>query len=613
MTNSIEEIPYPPISDYGLIGDMHSCALVSRSGSIDWCCLPRFDSPAVFSRMLDWRRGGYYQVSPTDLRATSRRYLPETNILETTFRSGSGVAKLTDFMPSHPHARPVQPMEVTGEHRVIRILECIEGNINFVVEIKPRFDYGTIIPHSVLDGHNKGFAHGGAAGLSVYCSEPMVQWQDGFRSEGTLKQDEKLYTVVSHQPHYSHVVDALTISEIEAELEEVTQFWREWSALCTYHGNHRDEVLRSALVLKALTYAPSGAILAAATTSLPEIVGGVRNWDYRFCWVRDAAFALYALAIIGYSGEARAFRDWLEWSTSGRARDLQVMYGLGGERRLTELELHGLDGYRSSRPVRIGNGAYSQFQLDIYGELMDSAHMHRKFSNTLEPEYWEYLKQVIEYVIQHWKEPDEGIWETRGGRRHFVLSKVMCWVALDRGIKAAQALALPGDVDLWLNVRSEIREEVLSKGFDEEVGAFVQSYGSKNIDAANLMLPLVGFIRAAEPKMLSTIRAIEEQLTSPEGFVYRYRDYNDGLAGEDGAFMICSFWLADNLVMLGEVDKASALFEKLKSCSNDLGLFSEEVNPQTGEMLGNFPQSFSHMAMISTALNLDRFNNGKNT
>ena len=598
--------PYPPIPDYGLISDMHSCALVSKSGSVDWCCFPRFDSPAVFSRMLDWHSGGYFQVAPLGTRSVSRRYLPATNVLETTFETDTGVARLTDFMPVHPHAAPVEPLESGSGQRLARILECLSGKVSFRVECCPRFDYGTIVPHAVLDGPSKGFAHGGAGAISFHCSATLREAADGFVAEGMLASGEKLYAAVTHQSRFSHAVEPLDERDIEDSLSETVRFWRDWSAICTYNGEYRDDVLRSALTLKALTYSPSGALVAAATTSLPETIGGHRNWDYRFTWIRDAAFALYALSILGYTAEAKAFKEWLEWSTSGRAMDLQVMYGLGGERRLTEIELSELDGHRGSRPVRVGNGAYSQFQLDIYGEVLDSAHLYRKFVSDVDPEYWEYLQRVVRFVIDHWREPDDGIWETRGGRQHFVFSKVMCWVALDRAIKAARALGLRGDVERWRAARAEIRADVLDRGYDPRRGAFVQAYGSKALDAANLMLPLVGFIRADDPRMRSTIEAIERELTAPTGHVYRYVDMNDGLEGQEGAFTICSFWLADNYIALGDTQRARALFEKLKGCANDLGLFSEEIVPETGEMLGNFPQAFSHMALINTAVLLGR-------
>ena len=598
--------PYPPISDYGMIGDMHSCALVSTAGSVDWCCFPRFDSRAVFGRILDWQRGGHFLMAPLGIRSVRRRYLPSTNVLETTFDTDTGSARLTDFMPVHAHDDPVEPLERGGVQRIARILECVSGSVEFTIEFRPRFDYGTIVPHAALDGPRKGMAHGGADAVSFHCSAELLEQDDGFRARGTIKSGQKVYAAVTHETHFSHSVEALDWGSIDTELAETIEFWREWAGECTYRGPYQEDVLRSALTLKALTYAPSGGLVAAATTSLPEVLGGGRNWDYRFTWIRDATFALYALSIVGYTSEARAFKEWLEWSTMGRARDLQVMYGLGGERRLTEVTIDGLEGYRGSKPVRTGNAAYSQYQLDIYGEVMDSAHLYRKLVGEVDPEYWEYLRRVVAFVIDHWREPDEGIWETRGERQHFVFSKVMCWVALDRAIKAARALGLPGDVELWRSVRTEIKAEVLQKGYNANLGAFVQAYGSNSLDGAVLMLPLVGFIRADEPRMRSTIQAIERDLTSPSGFLYRYRDLDDGLVGSEGAFTICSFWLADNFIALGELERARSLFERLCSCDNDLGLLSEEVDPVTAEMLGNFPQAFSHMALINTAVMLDR-------
>ena len=598
---------YKPIYDYGLIGDMHGSALVGTDGSIDWCCIPRFDSPALFSRILDSKNGGYFKLSPADVSDVTRRYRPNTNILETIFTTASGSGVLVDFMPvHHPSEMPRQAMEVTDSQRLVRILHCTGGRLDFEMDCYPRFDYGTTVPHASLSTPNTGVAHGGGKAVSVYCSAQMTVDNDGFQSRGAIFEGEKLYATISNQTTFSHFSQPLTPAELEHELENATAFWEEWSARCTFKGEHRDAVVRSALTLKALIYAPSGALVAAPTTSLPESIGGVRNWDYRYTWIRDATFALYALSIIGYTEEAKTFKDWLEWSTSGRARDLQVMYGLGGERRLTEIEIPALEGYERSRPVRIGNGAYSQFQLDIYGEIMDSAHIFRKFGGSVDPEYWEYLRRVVNFVIAHWREPDEGIWETRSGRQHFVFSKVMCWVAMDRAIKAATALGLPGDIEAWRKVRTEIRKEVMDKGYSPERQAFVQCYDNKNLDAANLMLPLVGFIPATDPKMRSTIRAIQSDLTSPQGFVYRYSEFDDGLGGTEGSFTICTFWLADNLIMLGELEEARKLFDSAMGCANDLGLLSEEFDATTGIMLGNFPQAFSHMAVINTAVQLQQ-------
>ena len=601
---------YKPISDYGLIGDMHSCALVSKSGSVDWCCLPRFDGAAVFSRLLDQNKGGYFEITPLGITSVQRRYLPDTNVLETTFHTETGVATLTDFMPLHHHSGPTEPLELGTGQRISRILECIQGTVEYSMGCYPRFDYGTIIPHVMADTPHNGFAHGGAEALAIYSSAPMTVAGDGFQVKGRLTEGQKFHTAVSNQYSFSPTGDQVDAGLLDQELARTVAFWQEWSEVCSYSGPYRDDVVRSALVLKALTYAPSGGLVAAATTSLPETIGGSRNWDYRFTWLRDAAFALYALSIVGYNQEAHAFKQWLKWSTAGRARDLQVMYGLGGERRLTEIEIPELEGYRRSRPVRIGNAAYSQFQLDIYGEVMDSAHVYRRFGGEIDPEFWDYLRRVAQFVVDHWREPDDGIWETRGGRRHFVYSKVMCWVALDRAEKAAVDLGLPGDVGLWRQVRDEIKEEVLAKGYDSQRGVFVQSYGSKNLDAANLMLPLVGFIDAKDPRMRSTIEAVQRELTSPQGYVYRYRDYDDGLGGTEGAFTICTLWLADNLIALGRVEEARDLYERSLGCRNDLGLLSEEIDPETEEMLGNFPQAFSHMALINTAVQLQKAEEG---
>jgi GH15 family glucan-1,4-alpha-glucosidase len=433
----------------------------------------------------------------------------------------------------------------------------------------------------------------------------MVEQDGGFTATGRLGEGERVCASVCYEPGQPHFLEAVEDVQVQALLEQTISYWTNWTWSCTYQGEYRDDVIRAALTLKALTYAPSGALLAAPTTSLPEVIGGVRNWDYRFTWIRDATFALYSLSTLGFYQEGHDFKRWLEWSTLGRARDLQVMYGITGERRLTEIELSELEGYRKSRPVRIGNGAHEQLQLDIYGEIMDSAHIYRKFGGEMDEAYWAYLQHVVSFVLDHWREPDEGIWESRGGAQHWVYSKAMCWVALDRAVKAAEDLGLPGDLPRWRQAREEIRNDVLERGYDAERGCFVQAYDSKSLDASVLLLPLFGFIPATDPRMRSTIEAIERELTTPEGLVYRYKNTDDGFGGEEGPFVICSFWLCDNLIFLGRKDEARALFERLRTYSNDLDLYSEELDPKTLEMLGNFPQAFTHLGLIGTAVQLE--------
>ena len=672
---------YPPIAHYGIISSMCTCGLVSRAGSIDWLCMPDFDSPAVFGRILDWRKGGHFQIAPLGIQSVERRYLSETNVLETTFTTETGVARLTDFMvmdlPDTEQASPegnrlqlsgsfdvvlptkkkqvppieklLVPLHARYHQKVARILECTDGSVNFVVECQPRFNYGTVTPHAVLieeegGSSNHAFARGGASAISIYCSEPVSIIDHAFHAEGSLRTGEKAYSVVTSQPYFLPIAEDFNEDKVERILQETVQYWEQWSGRCTYKGQYREDVLRSALALKALTFEPSGAILAAATTSLPESPAGERNWDYRYTWIRDATLSLGALSKIGYKEEARAFKRWMEW-TAAYPEDLQIMYGLRGERWLTEVELEGLEGYKWSTPVRIGNGAHSQFQLDIYGEILDSAYIYRdvvlpreedadnwEFETGMgldpdeyetEPDYWEFLVSVVEFVIENWRRPDAGLWESRGGYRHFVYSKVMCWVALDRGIKLAKELMLQENgpeyynitdeqVERWTKVRDEIKEDVLTNGYDPNYkadrGAFVQFYGSKHLDASNLKLPMLGFIEADDPRMRSTIEMTQEDLVSPQGFVYRYSTsaFDDGLSGGEGTFSICTFWLISNLIALGEVRDARVLFETVRAYANDLGLFSEEINPESGEMLGNFPQAFSHLAFIEAAVELSR-------
>jgi GH15 family glucan-1,4-alpha-glucosidase len=604
MPEHDEEV-YPPISDYGLIGDMQSCALVSKQGSIDWACFPRFDSPSVFGRLLDWQQGGHFLLAPKGVQRVSRRYLPNTNVLETTFETASGSAMLIDFMPVTYETHRTGKPQVSQQRQIVRELRCERGSIEFEMVCAPRFDYGSIVPHAGLMTPHLGLAHGGRDAISVQCSAVMREEDDCFIADGMLRQGESVYACARYEPGQPHSLQEVADVAVHSLLEQTVSYWTNWTWGCTYQGEYRDDVIRAALTLKALTYAPSGALLAAATTSLPEVIGGVRNWDYRFTWIRDATFALYALYTLGFQQEGHDFKQWLEWSTLGRARDLQIMYGITGERRLTEIELKDLEGYRRSRPVRIGNGAHDQLQLDIYGEIMDSAHLYRKFGGQMDEEYWAYLRRVVNFVLDHWQEPDDGIWESRGGPQHWVYSKAMCWVALDRAVKAAEALELPSDLPRWRQAREEIRNETLKRGYDADLGYFVQAYDSKALDASVLLLPLIGFIPATDPRMKSTIEAIERELTTPDGLVYRYKGTDDGFGGDEGAFVICSFWLCDNLVFLGRKDEARSLFEQLRSYSNDLDLYSEEMDPKTLSMLGNFPQAFTHLGLIGTAAQLE--------
>lgn len=646
---------YSPIADYGLIGDMHSCALISKKGSIDWACLPNFDSPSTFGRILDARKGGYFAMTPRGIKSTTRRYLPRTNVLETTFETETGIATLTDFMPIHPpsHSRielgggrrgadphishllkhprtadvspsitltgedVTEPFEIIFQAKIIRILECVSGQVEFDVVISPRFDYGTIKPRCTLDGgkDTHGLAHGGANALLVYSSNSLKIEEGNFVSGGTLGSGQKAYAACASLTHFTTDFSAsdawVSSAAIDHALERTIGYWETWSSKAKVEGEYADDILRSALALKSLVFEPSGAILAAATTSLPEGLGGERNWDYRFTWIRDASFSLKAFYALGLTEEAEGFKDWLKWTTA-YPEDLQLMYGIRGERYLEERTLP-LEGYWWSAPVRVGNGAAEQFQLDIYGELMDAAQSYFAITGRLpDMDYWGLLHDVVEFAAKRWRDPDAGIWESRGGNRHFVYSKVQCWTALDRGCRIVEAVlkASPGnehlqkDLDHWTKVRQEIKDEILAVGYDKTLGAFVQSYGSRTLDASALMLPLVGFIEADHPYMKSTIEAIERDLTSPEGLVYRYRGFDDGLAGGEGTFIICSFWMVQCLVKLGETARARSLFERLRGYANDLGLFSEEYDTQSNEMLGNFPQAFSHLAFIQSALAL---------
>lgn len=593
---------YPPLSAYGLVSDAHSAALVSREGSVDWMCLPRFDSPAVFARLLHWDGGGYWQIHVPDATRATRRYLPGTNVLETVFEAPTGRASLTDAMPVHPHATPEAPSELVVRERLVRVLRGLAGSVRWRMVCRPRFDHGTFVPSLALLTPTVGHAHGGAHGLTLMSAARLALREDGFEAEGVLGAGETFHAVLRYDPRYAPGAQPISARQALRLVDAARRHWEDWSAHGVYAGADRERVLRSALVLKALTYEPSGAFVAAPTTSLPERVGGGLNWDYRFTWLRDASFVLQALFRLGYGEEAQAFLQWLDWAAAGRARDLQLVYGLGGERRLTESEIPELEGWRGSKPVRVGNAAHAQFQLDVYGELLDAVHEGHRFTREIHPDRWRFLTRVANLVADRWREPDEGIWETREGRKHHVHSKVMAWVALDRAVRLAGLRGLPGDVARWSAERDLLRAEILAKGFDANRGAFVQAYGSDVLDAAVLQIPLMGFLPADDPRMLSTIDVLRRELSSPEGFVWRNEMH--GHKGSEGTFVACTFWMVENLVLAGRLAEARALFDRTAGCANDLGLLAEEMEPGSGEPLGNFPQAFSHLGHIQAAVRL---------
>ena len=595
---------YPALSEYGLLSDAHSAALVSRSGSIDWMCLPRFDSPAVFARLLDWTKGGSFVLNVPDAGGVKRRYLPGTNILESTFAGPDGTGVLLDFMPVHPHATPEAPNELVERERLVRRLTCTRGRVAWRMSCEPRFDYGTFVPYLALANPVFAHAHGANHGFSLTTNRPMTLRDGAFESEGSLAEGESVHFVLRYDPRYLPAVQAVTEHQVEQWLQGARRHWEDWAGHGAYDGADREQVLRSALVLKALTYEPSGAFVAAPTTSLPERVGGDLNWDYRFTWLRDASFVMQALFALGYREEAGAFLQWLDWTTVGRARDLQLVYGVGGERRLTEIEIPQLEGWRGSRPVRVGNAAYAQFQLDVYGELLDVVHEAWRHTRVLQPDRCRFLERVANHVSDRWMEPDEGIWEARATRQHHVHSKVMAWVALDRAVRLSEAGVLPGDAARWGAARDAVRAEILLRGWSERRGAYVQAYGVDLLDAAVLQMPLVGFLPATDPRMVSTIRAIQRGLCSPEGFVWRNEMH--GPLGHEGTFVACTFWLVENLALLGDLEAARRLFDRACACANDLGLFAEEVEAGTGAPLGNFPQAFSHLGHIQAAVRLRR-------
>jgi GH15 family glucan-1,4-alpha-glucosidase len=581
------------IEDYALIGDCQTAALVGTNGSIDWLCLPRFDSPACFAALLGTPDNGHWRIAPAaPPRAFRRRYVGDTLVLETEFETADGVVAVIDFMP----VRGVVP-------DLVRIVEGRRGSVAVRSELVVRFDYGAVVPWvQRADGGLSAIA--GPDALRIHTPTSLRGENLTTVSEFTVSAGERVPFAVSWHRAYDPPPERI---DPDAALDDTLAWWREWSGRCAYDGPRRDVVLRSLITLKALTYLPSGGIAAAATTSLPESIGGVRNWDYRYCWLRDATFTLLSLLDAGYTEEAGAWREWLLRAVAGDPSELQIMYGLGGERRLDEYELPWLAGYEGSRPVRVGNAASAQFQLDVYGEVSDALYQSRVRGLKSPPAGWALERALVRFVEEAWVEPDEGIWEVRGPRRHFTHSKVMAWVSLDRAIRSAEQFGLEAPLDRWRAVRQAIHDRVCRDGYDPELSSFVQSFGSKLLDASLLMIPLVGFLPPSDPRVRGTVAAIERHLTR-DGFVQRYdsAQSDDGLPPGEGAFLACSFWLADNLALQGESGRARALFDRLVGLCNDVGLLSEEYDPAARRMLGNFPQAFSHVGLINTAFILSR-------
>ena len=574
-----------PIEDYAVIGDTQAAALVGRDGSIDWLCLPRFDSPACFAALLGDEHNGRWKVAPAGgVRRVERRYREDTLVLETDFHTEDGVVRVVDCMPPRGEAPDV-----------VRLVQGLEGRVEVEMELILRFDYGRVVPWVRRHGDYLLAVAGPAA---VRLDTPVETRGENHTTRASFAVsagDEVPFVLTwypSHDPEPAPVPAAAAVADTAA-------WWLDWIGSCT---SPDPLVRRSMLTLKALTYAPTGGIVAAATTSLPEHLGGVRNWDYRFCWVRDATLVLNALLSGGFVDEAGAWRDWLLRAVAGDPRDMQIMYGCAGERRLTELELDWLDGYEGSKPVRIGNAASEQFQLDVYGELMDALLHAREHGLPPDEHAWKLQEVVLDFLEGAWDEPDEGIWEVRGPRRHFVHSKVMAWVAFDRAARTVEHLGHLGEADRWRRRCEEIHRDVCEHGWDADRGTFTQSYGSKALDAALLLIPRVGFLPGDDPRVVGTVEAVQRELVR-DGFVLRYPtdEADDGLPPGEGAFLPCSFWLADALAMAGRRDEARALYDRLAGLANDVGLFSEEYDPQTGRLVGNFPQAFTHVALVTSA------------
>ncbi|MBX9627914.1 MAG: glycoside hydrolase family 15 protein [Gemmataceae bacterium] len=581
------------IEDYALVGDCQTAALVGADGSVDWLCLPRFDSAACFAALLGTPENGRWRIAPAGAgTCTRRRYVDDTLVLETEWEAADGVVAVTDFMP----VRETAP-------DLVRIVEGRRGRVPVRTDLTLRFDYGSAVPW-VRKADGGLLAVAGPDAVRLETPVPTRGENLSTVAEFTVEAGERVPFVLtwfrSYDPEPGRV-------DPEAALKDTLSWWGEWAGRCTYRGDRRDLVLRSLIALKAMTYAPSGGIVAAVTTSLPEHLGGVRNWDYRYCWLRDATLTLLALVNCGYTDEARAWEGWLLRAVAGDPRAAQIMYGVGGERRLDEYEVPWLAGYEDSKPVRVGNAASRQFQLDVYGEVADALYQAARAGLPPDPTGWALQRALVRRVERVWDEPDEGIWEVRGPRRHFTHSKVMAWVALDRAVKSAEQFGLDAPLDRWTAVRRQVHDRVCRDGFDPKLNSFVQSFGSDLLDASLLMIPQVGFLPPDDPRVRGTVAAIEQHLMR-DGFVLRYdtSKSNDGLPPGEGAFLPCSFWLADCYALMGEAAKARELFGRLAGLCNDVGLLSEEYDPGAGRLVGNFPQAFTHVGLVSTALNLSR-------
>jgi GH15 family glucan-1,4-alpha-glucosidase len=592
---------YKKISDYGIVGNLHSIALVGLDGSIDWLCMPHIDSPSIFGALLDEKKGGRFAISPVDEWDSAAEYIPGTNILQTRFRTAGGVMRLTDFMPVSECGR--EEMEEEG-HELYRLVEVIQGRVDVEMVFDPKFDYARV--DTGVRKNGKGIiADGNGERMVLSCTHRLntENIADGIKWD--LSEGDRVWLNIRYGESGAADID---IEKAERSLQATETYWKSWlnkreTGKSTDFGPYKNMIERSALVLKLLYYEPTGTIAAAATTSLPEEIGGVRNWDYRYSWVRDTSFTLQALFNLGHLSETEGYLKWIERLLSEHgAGKMQIMYGLRGEEKLPEEELDHLEGYKGSKPVRIGNEAAQQKQLDIYGELMDAALKLSDYVGRIDSGIWPFLRDVCDYVVEHWRESDSGIWEVRGGPYHFVYSKVMCWLALDRGIIIAKRYGFPADIKKWEKAGVEIREDVLKNGWNKEKRSFVQHYDTDALDSSNLLIPLLGFLPFSDARVVSTMEAVQREL-SRHGFLYRYNG-DDGLPGNEGAFMLCTFWLIDNLIALGRLEDAESLLRRVEGTANHLGLFSEEYDVLWKEALGNFPQAFTHIGYVNSVIAL---------